>query len=451
MGPLGSGKTFGMYDRLLQMMCEQAPNAEGVRPSRWVAIRNTYSQLETTTIKDFRALFSDRIGTMTMGNQPSYRTRILLEDGTRLDAEVIFLALDREDAVAKLRGFQLTGGVVNETKELVKAIIDMLDLRVGRYPSMADGGVLPTWHGVIGDTNAPDTDHWYYRLAEEQRPEGWSFFRQPGGVIKVDGRWVANPKAENLRNLPPNYYATGTQGKSEDWISVNLGNEYGFSLDGKPVHPEYQDSVHCPGEIAYDPSQPIVLGIDFGRTPAALVLQPTAIGRYHAIDEFVTEDMSQAIFGPELKRYLGSHYPGARIRGWADPAGDSKGQATEDTPLRILQAAGIPVLRAPSNQTTLRRAALAQPFTRLCMDGRPALLVSARCKRFRKAMMGGWCFRKLKIAGEERYDEQPDKGPLSHIAEAGEYALLGEGEGVAALRPADYDDTLPFQEQAEMW
>ena len=236
MGPLGSGKTFGMYDRLLQTMCEQAPNAQGVRPSRWVAIRNTYSQLETTTIKDFRALFTDQIGTMVMGNQPSYRTRVLLEDGTRLDAEVIFLALDREDAVAKLRGFQLTGGVVNETKELVKAIIDMLDLRVGRFPSMADGGVQPTWHGIIGDTNAPDTDHWYYRLAEEQRPEGWKFFRQPGGVIRSGGGWVANPKAENLRNLPAGYYATGMQGKSEDWISVNLGNEYGFSLDGKPVH-----------------------------------------------------------------------------------------------------------------------------------------------------------------------------------------------------------------------
>ena len=450
-GPLGSGKTFAMYDRLLQTMCEQAPNADGDRPSRWVVIRNTYSQLETTTIKDFRALFADQLGTMVMGNQPAYRTRVLLEDGTRLNAEVIFLALDREDAVSKLRGFQLTGGLVNETKELVKPIIDMLDLRVGRYPSMGDGGVLPTWHGIIGDTNAPDTDHWYYKLAEETRPVEWAFFRQPGGVIKVDGQWVANEHAENLRNLPPRYYTQGVSGKSEDWISVNLGNEYGFSVDGKPVHPEYHDSVHCPGVIPYDPRQPIVLGVDFGRTPAALMLQPTDLGRYHAIDEFVTEDMSQAVFGPALKRHIGQHYPGARIRGWGDPAGDAKGQATEDTPLRILQAAGIPIARAPSNQPTLRRAALANPLMRLCIDAKPGLLVSSKCKLFRKGLMGGWAFRQLKVAGQERYDEQPDKGPLSHICEAGEYGMLGEGEGIAALRPADYDDIEPFQHQADMW
>ncbi len=36
---------------------------------------------------------------------------------------------------------------------------------------------------MLGDTNAPDEDHWYYRLAEETRPEGWEFFRQPGGLL----------------------------------------------------------------------------------------------------------------------------------------------------------------------------------------------------------------------------------------------------------------------------
>lgn len=433
-------------------MCEQEPNAEGVRPTRWLVIRNTYSQLETTTIRDFRALFTDQLGVMTMGNQPSYRTKCRLEDGTRLDAEVIFLALDREDAVAKLRGFQLTGGVTNETKELVKAVIDMLDLRVGRFPSMGDGGVLPTWHGIIGDTNAPDTEEWLYRLAEEQRPEGWAFFHQPGGVMKVGGVWVENPAAENIHNLPPGYYVTGMQGKGEDWIAVNLGNEYGFSIDGKPVHPGFSDSLHCGGQvIAYDPKQPIVLGVDFGRTPAAALVQPSHIGRYNVIDEFVTDDMSQATFGPELKRYIGQHYPGARVRGWGDPSGKKGGENIDASAIEILNAAGVPVSPAPSNAPTLRRAALANPLARICMDRKPAVMISAKCTRLRKGLAGGWSFQRLKVTGQERFDEKPNKGPFSHICESLEYALLGEGEGVAALRPADYDDSEPFQDQADMW
>ena len=57
MGPLGSGKTYAAIARLLKHMAEQAPNAEGVRPTRFIAIRNTYPDLTSTTIKDFQEVF----------------------------------------------------------------------------------------------------------------------------------------------------------------------------------------------------------------------------------------------------------------------------------------------------------------------------------------------------------------------------------------------------------
>ncbi len=98
----------------------------------------------------------------------------------------------------------------------------MADLRHGRYPSLAAGGVLPTWHGMLLDLNACDQDHYYYHLAEEVRPEGWEFFRQPGGVFpgEAEGEWIPNPDAENLENLPNGYYSRGLEGKSQDWIST---------------------------------------------------------------------------------------------------------------------------------------------------------------------------------------------------------------------------------------
>lgn len=452
-GPLGSGKTYGSVQRILSHMIEQEPNAQGIRPTRWLGIRNTYGDLQQTTIKDFMALFGE-LGELRQTDPPTFRMGVRLPDDTIVQAEMIFLALDREDAVRRLRGYQITGGWVNETKELVKAILDMLDLRHGRYPSMADGGVKPTWHGIIGDTNSWDEDHYLWSLANESVPDGWRFFHQPGGVFRDPNtnQWVPNPDAENLRNLPDGYYTRGLAGKSEDWIAVNLANEYGFTIDGKPVHPEYVDSLHCTREpIPFDPKLPIVLGVDYGRTPAAAIAQHIPQwGRTVVVDEFVTHDMSQAVFGPELKRYLAQHYPQS-VKGWGDPAGDSKGQATNDTPRQVLNAAGVPVQPASTNEPVLRRAAVANPLRRVCADGKPALLISPKAKMIRKGLAGGFCFRRLKVAGSERYTDEPDKNQYSHPVEALEYLMLGLGEGQAALRPADYDSREPFQDEADLW
>lgn len=455
MGPLGSAKTTTTVQRIFAHCLEQAPNAEGVRPTRWLAIRNTYKDLEHTTIPDFLALFG-HLGEMRWSQPPTFNMKIRLEDETLAVAEFIFQALDKlDDVETALRGYQVTGVWLNELKQLLKAIFDLADLRHGRFPSEALAGVEPTWHGMIGDTNAWDTEHWLHALfGMGSVPQGWEFFRQPGGVVKDPntGRWVLNPNAENLRNLPADYYEAGMRGKDDDWIAVNLANEFGFSIDGKPVHPAFVDSLHCARDpIPFDPSLPILLGVDYGRTPAAAIAQHIPQwGRTVVIDEFVTEDMSQADFGPALKRYLGQHYPQA-IKGWSDPSGDQKGQATNDTPRQILNAAGVPVMAAATNDPILRRAAVSRPLQRICADGKPALLVSPKAKMIRKGLAGGFCYRRLKVAGTERYTDEPDKNQYSHPVEGLEYLMIGLGEGIAALRSADYDENEPFQDQADMW
>ena len=454
MGPLGSGKTFAAILRILQQMTEQAASPDGVRPSRWLAVRNTYPDLMGTTVKDFLEIFGD-LGTMKYGGlePPTFKAGFNLDDGTRVQAEVIFLALDRDDAVRKLRGYNVTAVWFNECKELVKSVIDMADLRHGRYPSLASGGVAPTWHGMIGDSNACDEDHWYYKLAEEVRPEGWEFFRQPGGVLpgEHDGEWVENPDAENLENLPEGYYLSGLAGKTEDWIRVMLANEYAFTIEGKPVHPCYIDSLHTTAEpIETDRRYPLTIGIDFGRTPAAAITQHIEEhGRRVILDELTSEDMSAAIFGPALKRHLDANYSGMSVQVWCDPSGGAQSQATEDTPIRILRAAGIPAQPCSSNNPDLRRAAIQNPATRICMDGKPALQVSPKAKMIRKGLMGGFCYRRMKLAGTERFTDLPDKNAYSHPVEAAEYALMGGGEGRDALRAAPrHRDGASMQTQA---
>jgi hypothetical protein len=442
MGPLGSGKTVQTILKLFELMCEQAVVKDerhpsyNVRPSRIIAARNTYSELFSTTIKDWLEILGD-LGEFKQGNKepPTHRLSFGLEDGTSVRCEVIFIAFDRPEHVKKARGIQTTWVWLNEAKEHSKAVVDMLDLRAGRYPS-AKEGVRATHYGLVGDSNAPDEDHWYFKLAEEDKPEGWKFHRQPGGVFKDGEDWRVNTDAENLSNLPTAYYHRGMQGKTDDWIKVNLANEYGFVSSGKPVHPMYVDSVHCQ-HLEFEPSKdiPIVLGFDFGRTPACAFLQRTSMGRWVCFDEFCLIDSGAIDFAPQLKRYIDGNYPDHKFRGWGDPSGDNKNQANADTPFKIIRAAGIPCSPTNTNDPAMRRAALEITMKENCMDGKPRFTVLPKAKMIRKGLQGGFCYRRIQVSGD-RYTDEPDKNEYSHPVEALEYALQGEGEGRQALTRA---------------
>jgi len=442
-GPLGSGKTIQTCVKIPELMRKQQPNKQGVRLSRWVACRNTYSELFTTTIRDWVEC-NGHLGEFNQGGKkpPSQLLRFNLEDGTRVESEIIFLAFDRPDHVKKARGIQTTGVWLNEVKELPKAVVDMLDLRHGRYPSKKDG-VECSWHGMLGDCNAPDEDHWLYVLAEESKPDGWDIFKQPGGVMKQGNMWVINPDAENVQNLPHDYYTRGLQGKGEDWIKVNLANEYGFVSEGKPVHPRYVDSVHCIDiDFVPDIDREIVLGFDWGRTPACSFMQQTAVGGWVCFDELGAEDMSAITFAPELAKHIRANYHGYEFKGWGDPSG-GKGQATDDTPFKIMNAEGVPCRPTDkSNDVLIRRSAVEIPLRDVGMDGRPRLVVLPKAKMIRKGLAGGFCYKRVMTAGDPKYHDEPDKNKYSHYVEALEYALVGEGEGKSGIiqQVDEYDD-----------
>lgn len=440
MGPLGSGKTYGCIQKLLKLASEQEPNEEGVRPTRWAIIRNTYIDLANTTMKDFREVFIEgEMGYWKIGgiDPPTFHCNIDLEDGTSIKAEFVFLALDTDRDVRKLRGTQFTGAWCNEVKELSKAVVDMIDGRIGRYPTNIAGGVECSWKGVIGDTNAPDDDHWYYTLAEEETPLNWSFYRQPGGLVELpeatpDGKpvFVVNPNAEIPPGLPdgPNYYTNQMHGKDPDWVRINLCNRYGFYIEGKPVHPLYVDSLHCLHEEPKVADAPIYLGLDFGRTPAAAILQwDKRLDRKTLIDEFTSWNMGATSFAPELKRYLAQHYKGLPVRGWGDPSGDSGNQANEDTPYSVMRAHGFSVQPAQTNAILARRLALDVPMRELALDGKPRFLLSPKAKVTRKGLRGGFAYRRVQVSSE-RYTDEPDKNMYSHPCEALEYGLMEMGE-----------------------
>ncbi len=416
MGPVGSGKSTACCWELFRRLQEQEPGPDGIRRSRWAVVRNTYRELSDTTVKTWLDWFDD-VGDFI--NQDMAH-RIKFAD---VEAELLFRALDRPADVKKLLSLELTGAWVNEAREVPRAVVDMLQGRVGRYPSKREGG--PTWLGVIMDTNPPDSDHWWYRLFEEVAPDGWRLFRQPSG---------RGADAENLENLPDGYYDRLQAGKDDEWIAVYVDGEYGFISEGRPVYPEFRDHLHVAKEsIEVLDGTPVVIGIDFGLTPAAVFGQRDVRGRWRWIHELVTEDMGAVRFGELLQNEMASRFPACEFQVWGDPAGDQRAQTDETTPFQILRARGIKARPAPSNDFTLRRESVATPLSRL-VDGEPGLLISPSCTTLRKAMGGGYCYKRVQVTGDERFHDKPDKNQYSHVADAAQYLMLGAGEGRAILK-----------------
>lgn len=463
MGPLGSGKTIETCQKLFKLMTTQAPNADGIRPTRWVAVRNTYSDLFSTTIEDWVGLFGE-LGTLNKGGKepPHWHATFQLSDGTAVKTKLIFFALDRPEHVKKLRGTQFTGAWLNEVKELAKAVVDMMDLRHGRYPSKANGGVRPSWHGMLGDTNAPDDIHWYYKLAEETKPKDWRFFKQPGGVIRTDKKnelgqpiFAPNPKAENLKNLPPGYYVKGMEGKATDWIAVNLANEYGLVIEGKPVYPEYNDDVHCRDNVEFIPGLPIGIGWDFGLTPCIVLVQLTERGQLRIFAELCSDGMGVRQFARDcVKPFMPKYTSNADIGlSMGDPAGKNRHETNADASLSILNdiqndqddaqfvplELGFTTEAAPTNVIVRRIEAVNHYLTKM-VGGEPGLLIDKKCKVLRKGFRGGYRFRKLNVSGDERYSEEPEKNEYSHPHDALQYICLGAIGGQIRTTPkVDYE------------
>lgn len=350
-----SGKTYQSAQKVLTLMTEQAPNAQGVRKSRWYAVRNTYPDLLSTTVKDWVELFG-QLGRFKGGGAepPSHTLDFDLPDGSRVQSEIVFQAMDRDDSIKKLRGAQVTGFWLNEVKELRKSVIDMADLRHGRYPSATDGG--PTWHGMIGDTNAPEHGHWYQLLANDP-PDGWEFYTQPGGVIRSgkmpDGRarWVSNDRAENLNNLPDGYYSRGMAGKSDEWIATNLANEYGNFIEGA-YYATQMSALREKGritEVPYDPGVPVNTFWDLGRSDAMAIWFHQRVGQTNRlIDYFQGTNAGFDVYAKMLRDRgynYGQHYmPHDTAVRDLGPGSFSRKEHAENLGIRPIQ-----IVRRPRN------------------------------------------------------------------------------------------------------
>lgn len=389
-----------------------------------------------------------------------------LPDKTRLQAEFVFLALERPEESDKLGSFEVTGGWMNEVREMDKGIFDKLTERTGRFPPTKDGHG-PTWRGIVMDTNPPDTEHWLYRLSErsdpdlmeqmemvernlrkigflKEREKLFEFFKQPGGLIKLpNGEYEPNPEAENIPHLDGGYgyYYRQIAGKSDQWIESQVLGNYAILVDGRPVWPEYVDNQHCK-EIQANPKNPLVIGMDFGLTPAVAICQVSARGQLLVLDEVCSDDMGISQFARDmLKPHLAMNWHDYTYLVVGDPAGVARAQSNERTCFQELLEQGIPAVPALTNEFIKRRESVAKYLLKSVGSGNPGFLVHPRCTRIRKGLIGGYHYRRVQQGGgTAKYREVPDKNLYSHPCLAAETMVsmaLGQ-KPISEVRMGDF-------------
>lgn len=443
-GPVGSTKTTAALMKIAYHAKRMAPCRDGIRRSRAIVIRNTREQLRDTTIPDlFKWFPPDIAGTYL---KTEYKFELRFDD---VVCEVLFRGLDDTNDVRRLLSLQASFGVMDEFREINPLIFEALQGRLGRYP---DGMMVPhrpEWgvdakgnpvQGCVTDdgtpnqhlwgaTNPPDADTFWEKFLSDP-PVNAEVFFQPSGL---------SPEADWVQHLPQNYYENLAEGKSPDWVDVYIHAKFGRSLSGQPVFPSFKADFH----VAKNPlvpikatERPLIIGMDFGLTPACCISQVDMMGRLLTFDCLVSEGMGLTRFlNEKLKPLLAQKYPGLRAVVVGDPAGVQRSQTDERTCYDILRAEGFHALPARTNSIVARVNAV-EKFISRQIDGKAAYLLDPGpgCRPLVKAMRGGY---RYKMKKDGNVEPTPDKGPDSHIADAHQYACLHADGGDMTGRVTD--------------
>jgi phage terminase large subunit len=410
MGCIGSGKSSGCVMEIVRRGLEQSPSkVDGIRKTRWAIIRQTYRQLIDTTIKTFHQWFPAHIFGEWKISEHSYT----ISKFPNTHIEILFRALDSPEHISNLLSMELTGAWINEAREINKEIFDILEGRVGRFPSRIDGGC--SWSGIIMDTNPPDNTSWLYHYFEELKPEKAQIFKQPSGLSK---------NAENIQNLPTGYYQDLAVGKSEDYVNVYIHGNYGYSKTGKPVYTNFNSDLHiAKEELIPNKNIPIIIGMDFGLNVSAIICQLTPRGQFLVLDEIVSEGIGiRSFINNRLKPLLNIKYKGFSITGCGDPAGVQRSQTNERTCFEELQNAGLKIVPAKTNSLAGRLDAVENLLNRL-VDGKACFQVSPSCKVLIDGFLKSYRYKRMRVSGE-KYMDVPEKNTASHVHDSLQYAAL---------------------------
>ncbi|MGC9239756.1 MAG: hypothetical protein ACP5D5_08855, partial [Acidithiobacillus sp.] len=409
MGPVGSGKSVGCIMFMFNKAARMPPGKDGIRRSRWAIVRNTQAQLRDTSWATFKEWFPVGVA----GEWKEQAQTYIFRSGD-IEATFIGRALDTPSDVGRLLSLDITGAWVNEAREIDQAVFEGLLGRCGRYNPDKLSQDERGWSGIVWDTNPPmEGSYWHEKI--EDPPPHWKIFRQPGGL---------DPNAENVENLPPDYYQQLVENNSPEWAQVYVHCHYGLGNAGKPVWRDFKRGIHVAPQTLTLPDnidEPLlVIGMDFGLTPACVIGYQTTTGQVQILHELWTDDMGIERFVQTKLKPLLRRYPEADALIVGDPAGRNRSMNDERSVFDILKTARLRAIEAPTNALAPRLGAVENFLTRM-VDGKPGLIISPSCTHLIRAMDGGYRYA-TKRSGA--INESPEKNIYSHVADALQYFAL---------------------------
>jgi hypothetical protein len=433
-GPVGSGKTTACLFELFRRACEQAPAPDGIRYTRFAIVRQTLKQLKDTVLKDIvdwlKGIASYKVSDNT----------VYIEIGD-VKSEWLLIPLEDPEDQRRLLSLQLTGAWMSECIEMNKEIVSPLAGRCGRYPSAALGGC--TWFGIIADTNMPSEGSPWHLFMTTRTPIDWQIFIQPSGMSEEAENLNWLTQTSDTLKLPYDhpdrlaqgrtYYERFVRSNSPEWCKRYVYAEFGPDPSGTAVFREsFKLDFHVVDEVEPVTGHTLLIGLDFGRDPCAIITQVDHRGRLLVLEEVIAEDI-----GLELQLNRGikpalmqDRYVGLLAVVVGDPAGKQRSTMYEETSFDLVKRAGINAYPAPSNDIDKRIRAV-ESYLLAQRDGGPAVLFDRkRCPKLIEAMNGGYRYAKTRNGVRK---PTPDKNEHSHIADAFQYACLAAHGGMVGM------------------
>lgn len=434
-GAVGSSKTTTCLYEILRRAAQQAPAADGTRYTRFAIIRNTLAAIKSTVLKDIQQIFGPII---------DYRvseSTVYIRQGD-INCEILLIPLDTPDDQKRLLSSQLTGAYFNEFVEIAPVFISGALGRCGRYPSQLRG--RPTWFGVFADSNPGTEDSPYYEILKIDLPESYGYFEQPPPLLRDEvGEISENPLAENIRYLPPNteekgppwsydYYWTLLDGASPEWAERFVFGQWGESLQGQAVFKNtFKDTFHvAKGPLTPSAGHALIIGMDFARAPAAIIMQVDHVGRLLVLQEVYEENMGVEKFVRDrlMPVMFSPRFQGRPMYIVGDPSGIAKSQIGERSVFTMIKGLGFEAVPAQTNHIKPRLDAV-EKWLLMQREGEAAILFDPEgCPELINALKHKYRYRARK---DGELEDKPHKvRPWADLADALQYGCLGTAQNL---------------------
>jgi hypothetical protein len=398
MGPRGEGKTEAGVMAMTYHAWEQYRRDPKVLPIPWVIFRDTYTNLERSTVKPI--LKPSSPNSFCAAIRPRLQVK---GGGQQITLPGLWDAyLFGVDSFADINRLQVAMGGVwgEELAPVMEADIASVGVAEEAWITALTSLRHPCYYKRAQITqNYPDEDHWTWQRFHEQRI---------GELFQI-------PRGENV-HIEQSYRDSmeqALQGKPELLNRLVLGKP-GTIYQGEAVTPEYKEERHrAKVDLAPIPGRQVIRCWDGGQTPACVFVQIQPSGKLHVLDTIQAQGMGmEQLIETKVKPLMAYRYQG--ITSWSDTGDPSLATPEQSNSLfcasqvinKALSAAFIP----GEASWSARREWIKEQLIR------DMILLSRHEKVLHRALSGGWHYKRTP-SGQVMKD-LPEKDMHSHAIDA---------------------------------